>query len=94
MAITSDNSPLLMRDAGTQDIYSLDWESRKRCAKTQHRCGRGERPNFGAGITSKPEVECRLAITGQLAPYLNRMEYVPPESASIRQPHWHPHLTV
>src|ERR1039457_2280690 len=30
--------------------------------------------------------------TGQLAPYLNRMEYVPRESASIRQPHWHRHL--
>src|SRR5271157_4484083 len=32
--------------------------------------------------------------SGHLAPYLNRMEYVPRELASIRQPHWHRHLAV
>jgi hypothetical protein len=27
MSLTPDDSPLLLRDAGTQDIYSLDWEA-------------------------------------------------------------------
>jgi hypothetical protein len=57
MAITPDNSPFLMRDAGNQDIYALDWERRKRGAKTQYRCVRGERPKFRLRIISKPEVE-------------------------------------
>ena len=26
LALTSDDSPLLLRDAGTQDVYALDWE--------------------------------------------------------------------
>jgi len=26
LAIAPDDSPLLLRDSGTQDIYSLDWE--------------------------------------------------------------------
>jgi hypothetical protein len=26
MGIAPDDSPLLLRDAGSQDIYSLDWE--------------------------------------------------------------------
>ncbi|HEY4960900.1 MAG TPA: hypothetical protein VII29_08590, partial [Terriglobales bacterium] len=26
MALAPDGSPLLLRNAGTQDIYSLDWE--------------------------------------------------------------------
>jgi len=28
LAIASDNSPLLLRNAGTSDVYSLDWEER------------------------------------------------------------------
>jgi hypothetical protein len=27
LALTSDDSPLLLRDAGTQDVYALDWEA-------------------------------------------------------------------
>ena len=27
LALASDDSPLLLRDAGTQDVYSLDWEA-------------------------------------------------------------------
>lgn len=27
LALTPDNAPLLLRDTGTQDIYSLDWEA-------------------------------------------------------------------
>jgi eukaryotic-like serine/threonine-protein kinase len=26
-ALTSDDSPVLLRDAGTQDVYALDWEA-------------------------------------------------------------------
>ena len=26
LSISPDNSPLLLRDTGTQDIYALDWE--------------------------------------------------------------------
>jgi hypothetical protein len=26
LAIAPDDSPLLLRDAGTQDVYALDWE--------------------------------------------------------------------
>ena len=26
LALTSDDSPLLLRNAGTQDVYALDWE--------------------------------------------------------------------
>jgi Tol biopolymer transport system component len=28
LALAPDDSPLLLRDAGTQDVYSLDWETR------------------------------------------------------------------
>ena len=27
LALTSDDSPLLLRDLGTQDVYALDWEA-------------------------------------------------------------------
>jgi Tol biopolymer transport system component len=27
LALTSDDAPLLLRDAGTQDVYALDWEA-------------------------------------------------------------------
>ncbi len=27
LALASDDSPLLLRDAGTQDVYALDWEA-------------------------------------------------------------------
>ena len=27
LAMTSDDSPLLLRDTGTQEIYSLDWQA-------------------------------------------------------------------
>jgi hypothetical protein len=27
MSLAPDDSPLLLRDAGTQDIYALDWEA-------------------------------------------------------------------
>jgi hypothetical protein len=27
LALAPDDSPLLLRDAGTQDVYSLDWEA-------------------------------------------------------------------
>jgi hypothetical protein len=27
LALTSDDSPLLLRDAGTQDVYAFDWEA-------------------------------------------------------------------
>ena len=27
MALTPDDSPLLLRNAGTQDVYALDWEA-------------------------------------------------------------------
>jgi hypothetical protein len=28
LALTPDDSPVLLRNLGTQDIYSLDWEAR------------------------------------------------------------------
>jgi hypothetical protein len=27
LALTPDDSPLLLREAGTQDVYALDWEA-------------------------------------------------------------------
>ena len=27
LALAPDDSPLLLRDAGTQDVYALDWEA-------------------------------------------------------------------
>jgi hypothetical protein len=29
LTLTPDDSPLLLRNNGTQDIYSLDWETAK-----------------------------------------------------------------
>ena len=29
LALTPDDSPLLLRNIGTQDVYSLDWKSAK-----------------------------------------------------------------
>jgi hypothetical protein len=26
LALTPDDSPLLLRDAGSQDVYSVDWQ--------------------------------------------------------------------
>jgi len=28
LGLAPDDSPLLLRDAGSQDIYALDWETR------------------------------------------------------------------
>ena len=28
LALTPDDSPLLLRDTGSQDVYSVDWEAR------------------------------------------------------------------
>jgi hypothetical protein len=27
LSLTPDDSPLLLRDTGTQDVYSVDWET-------------------------------------------------------------------